>query len=112
MDSEEEEGPSDWIFDTVQTVFTSPTWEVPILNFVDEHCAAFHGEEENNIEHSRLHDAFRAVAEDLLVTHLSRVGVTTEQFVEACERGRNSRGINKNVWSQICAIDDFLTCTL
>ena len=78
-------------------------------NFVDENCASFNGEEENNFEHSRLHKVFCSIAENLLVEHLERVGITPEQFVEACQKERKGRSVNQRVWSQICAIDDFLT---
>ena len=86
---------------TLQTVYAQ--------NFVDENCFSFNQEEENNFEHARLHKLFCSIAENLLVEHLERVGITPEQFVKACESERKARTINQRVWSQICAIDDFLT---
>tara|TARA_B110000977_G_scaffold186261_1_gene251984 strand:- start:190 stop:708 length:519 start_codon:yes stop_codon:yes gene_type:complete len=98
-----------WIFDFVMDIFKAPTWEVPIMSFIDENCIVFDGELENKFAYSELHASFRDLAESLLESHLSEVSVTPEMFVKACEIGRNQRDVNKIVWNQISAIDDFVT---
>ena len=45
----------------------------------------------------------------MLETHLAEIGVTEEQFAEACEAGMDSRPENKNVFEKLIAVDDFLT---
>ncbi len=37
------------------------------------------------------------------------IGVSTQQFFDACLNGRNSRDINKVVYDRIIAMDDFQT---
>jgi hypothetical protein len=98
-----------WIFDFVMDIFKAPTWEVPIMSFIDENCIVFDGELENKFAYSELHASFRDLAESLLESHLSEVSVTPEMFVKACEIGRIQRDVNKIVWNQISAIDDFVT---
>ena len=98
-----------WIFDFVMDIFKAPTWEVPIMSFIDENCIVFDNEQENKFAYSELHASFRDLAESLLERHLEEVSVTPEMFVKACEVGRNQRDVNKIVWDQISAIDDFMT---
>lgn len=45
----------DWLFDYVMTIFTSPTWEVPIMTFIDDHCVVFDDDEENKFEYTTIH---------------------------------------------------------
>lgn len=52
---------------------------------------------------------FCVIAEKLLEQHLEEVGITAEQFVKACEWGRNRRDVNREVFDQLMAIDDFLS---
>lgn len=52
---------------------------------------------------------FRTLVESLLERNLAEIGVSGEQFVAACERARNTRDINKMVFDQIMAVDDFLS---
>lgn len=54
---------------------------------------------------------FCKLAEELLEQHLREIGVTSEQFVKACEWGRHRRDINRMVFDQIMAIDDYLSAS-
>jgi len=99
----------DWMFDYVMNVFRAPTWEAPIGTFIDENCTVFSDEEENKLAHKEIHEKFCVIAEKLLEQHLEEVGITPEQFVKACEWGRNRRDVNREVFDQLMAIDDFLT---
>jgi hypothetical protein len=37
----EEQTDADWLFDYLMEVFRSPTWEVPLMEFIDMHCVIF-----------------------------------------------------------------------
>ena len=37
----------EWVLDYVLTLLQSPSWEVPIMIFVDENCIVFDTEDEN-----------------------------------------------------------------
>lgn len=49
---------------------------------------------------------YRGLVDDLLATHLKEIGVTEEQFAEACEKGANNP-MNMHVFNTILAADDF-----
>lgn len=55
---------------------------------------------------------FKELVEGLLETHLTEIGVAPEDFVEICSTARNSRDVNKVVFDQILAVDDFLSACL
>ena len=105
----EDESAHDWVFDLVMTFFRSPEWDDRVMGFVDTHCNIFVNDEENKFEYTDVHDQFREHVERVITTELTTVGVSLEQFVEACEAARHSRDINKEVVEQILAMDDFLT---
>lgn len=53
----EGEGDSgDWLFDYMMSVFKAPTWEVPIMTFIDDNCIVFDSEEENKFAYTELHE--------------------------------------------------------
>ena len=52
---------------------------------------------------------FCTLVESLLEQHLNEIGVTGEEFVAVCQRARDGRDINKMVFEQIMAVDDFLS---
>lgn len=55
------------------------------MSFLDEKCIAFDGEEENKLEFTEIHNAFKKMVEELLEELMKDLGVTDEQFVKACE---------------------------
>lgn len=46
----------EWLFDFVMAIFRSPSWEVPIMTFIDENCVVFDNEEESKVSHSEVHE--------------------------------------------------------
>ena len=49
------DGEADWLFDYMMSVFKSPTWEVPIMMWIDDNCIVFDSEEENKFAYTDLH---------------------------------------------------------
>jgi hypothetical protein len=97
----------DWIFDFVMETFKSPIWEAPVMSFIDENCIVFDREDENKLAYSKLHDEFRDLVEELLVSKLNEVGISIEDFAYACEIARSKRGVNRAVFDQMLAVDDY-----
>lgn len=55
-------GPSDdWVFDSVVGYLCCPEWQVPLDNFIDEHCLVFDGEEENKLAYTDIHCRYRGM---------------------------------------------------
>jgi hypothetical protein len=45
---------------------SSPVWMAPVMQFVEHHCLVFDMEEENKIEYTLIHEAYREMIEQLL----------------------------------------------
>jgi len=98
----------DWIFDAVMQFFNSPEWDTPIMNFIDDKCIQFDNADENKLEYTMVHQSFVELIDQTLGTFLTRLGISEEEFVEACEKARSSRSINSQVVGQLQSMDDFL----
>jgi len=57
----------DWLFDYVMSVLKAPTWEVPIMTFIDDNCIVFDSEEENKFAYTELHEVLPSLAAHLAV---------------------------------------------
>ena len=64
----------------------SPRWKTPVMSFLDENCINFDNEEENKLEFTTIHVQFKRLVEGLLEELMRDLGVTDEQFVDACDK--------------------------
>jgi len=100
----------EWLSDYVAGVLKSPTWVVPIAQFVDDHCDLFDDLEENKIEYTACHDKFRQLVGDLLTAHLLEVSVPPEVFEEFSQRGiSKNQELHRVLVEQLLSVDDFVT---
>jgi len=84
------EDENDWFFDIIINFLRSPRWKTPIMSFLDEYCIIFDTEDENKLEYTPIHKNFKNLVEELIGCLLAELGVTQEQFMEACGKaGRN-----------------------
>eukprot|EP01029_Cantina_marsupialis_P030957 TRINITY_DN8663_c0_g2_i1.p1 TRINITY_DN8663_c0_g2~~TRINITY_DN8663_c0_g2_i1.p1 ORF type:complete len:442 (-),score=196.23 TRINITY_DN8663_c0_g2_i1:203-1528(-) len=104
---------SEWLFDYVMEVFLAPTWNIPIMSFIDEHCVCFDDEEENKLEYTLKHNEFCQLVESLVEDHLQEIGVDSETFLSTCTEKNMARvrenPIRRTVIETLLAIDDFVT---
>lgn len=96
------------MFESVVQFLRSPLWVNPIQSYIDEYCIVFDGAEECPLEFSNLHTGFCDVIDKILEEHLGDLGLTAEQFVEACDANKNKE-LNSLVSEYILALDDFPT---
>lgn len=99
----------DWIFDFVLQFLESDKFDASVMDFVDEKCDVFDDEDENKLIYTEIHREFCDHVEALIDSNLGEVGITTEMFVDSCEKARNSRDINSTVFERLVAMDDFQT---
>jgi len=99
----------DWIFDFVLQFLESEKFDASVMDFVDEKCDVFDDEDENKLIYTEIHREFCDHVEALIDSNLGEVGITTEMFVDSCEKARNSRDINSTVFERLVAMDDFQT---
>lgn len=93
----------------VAAIFRSPTWVSPISKFVDENCFTFEDQDENKLEYTLIHNAFKLLIDELLEAHLQELAVTPEQFERFCHHGMGgSNEFHKELVEQLLSVDDFL----
>ena len=103
----QQEGENDWFFDIIINFLRSPRWKTPIMSFLDEYCIVFDTEDENKLEYTKIHNDFKNIVEELIGHLLAELGVTQEQFMEACEKAYQNP-IHKRIVDQIVAVDNFV----
>lgn len=103
----------EWLSDYVVGFMKSPTWVVPIAQFMDDRCDLFDNVvdgDENKLEYTACHQQFQQLVGDLLTAHLLEVSVTTEMFDRFCHQGLNeNQELHRVLVEQLLAVDDFLT---
>jgi len=105
MSAENDE--SEWFFDMIIGFLRSPRWKTPVMSFLDENCIKFDAtEDENKLEFTTIHNSFKKMVEGLLEELMRELGVTDEQFVQACEKAAKNP-IHKKIVDQIMAVDNF-----
>lgn len=99
----------DWIFDYVLQFLESERFDASVMDFVDDNCEAFDSEDENKLIYTDIHREFKEHVEILIQSNLGELGISSDMFMEACERGRHGRDINTVVFERMIAMDDFMT---
>ncbi|XP_019643884.1 PREDICTED: cilia- and flagella-associated protein 36-like isoform X1 [Branchiostoma belcheri] len=101
-----------WVLDSVVQFLRSPTWTVPVMNFIEENCLVFDNDEENKLEYTEAHNQYKGMVEALLGSFMEDLGITEDQFTEGCKKellsaqaGTYPLGLFQQLW----AADNFLT---
>jgi len=93
----------------VAAIFRSPTWVSPISTFVDDNCGIFEDQEENKLEYTLIHNAFKKLIDELLEAHLIELNVTEDQFTRFAQHGlTGDNEFHRELVEQLLSVDDFL----
>lgn len=57
--AEDVEGDHDWLFDLMTEYLGSAEFSAAMMDFVDDHCEVFKGEDENKLEYTEIHNEFK-----------------------------------------------------
>eukprot|EP00696_Hemimastix_kukwesjijk_P011238 gnl/Hemi2/24116_TR8093_c0_g1_i1.p1 gnl/Hemi2/24116_TR8093_c0_g1~~gnl/Hemi2/24116_TR8093_c0_g1_i1.p1 ORF type:complete len:493 (-),score=200.12 gnl/Hemi2/24116_TR8093_c0_g1_i1:243-1721(-) len=106
--SQQQDHPSDWLFESVLQYITSPYWDLQVTAFIEKNCVVFDDEEENKLAYNQIHQRFIELVDSLLEGFLQDIGVSAMEFYEACRVGAERDPLNKQVFEMIMAVDDFL----
>lgn len=85
----------------------SPRWKAPVMSFLDDNCIIFDTEEENKLEYTTVHNNFKKLVEGLLDELMVELGVTNEQFYQACEKA-SGNPLHKKIVDQLVAVENFV----
>jgi hypothetical protein len=83
-------------------------WTNPVQSFIDDNCIFFSGADEIAFALTTVHEKFRELVDSVLQSQLTEMGIPAEQFIGACQKGKN-RELNTLVSEYILALDDFPT---
>lgn len=101
---------SEWLGDYVVAFLKSPSWTSPIEAFIRANVSVFNGSdlEDNKLEYTSLHTAFKNLIESLLAAHLLDVDVSPDEFAEIFEACCWNDARLEPVAAQLASVDDFL----
>lgn len=77
------------------------------MSFLDENCLVFDTEDENKLEYTAIHNYFKKIVDDLLSELMAELGVSQDQFLEACTKA-SANPLHKKIVDQITAVDNFV----
>ncbi|XP_043911207.1 cilia- and flagella-associated protein 36 [Protopterus annectens] len=74
----------EWIVESIAGLLGSSMWSLPVADFIEQNCSVFDTEEENKLSYTEIHQQYKELIERLLGGYLEEIGITEEQFLDAC----------------------------
>lgn len=98
---------SEWVVESIAGYLGSPEWVVPVTDFMEHKCTVFDDEDENKLSYTEIHEQYKQLVEKLLDTYMQEVGISEQQFVEACSSPFAKSKALQAVFQPVLATDDF-----
>ncbi|XP_052429038.1 cilia- and flagella-associated protein 36 [Carassius gibelio] len=97
---------SEWVLESIAGFLSSPDWLIPMAHFMDNKCSVFDDEDENKLSYTEIHHQYKQLVERLLENHMQEVGISEQQFLDACSSLSKTRTL-QTVFQPVLATDDF-----
>ncbi|TWW78347.1 Cilia- and flagella-associated protein 36 [Takifugu flavidus] len=102
----------EWVFESIVGYLSSPIWLIPINEFLETKSLAcilsvFDDEEENKLSYTDIHMQYKTLVERLLDNYMREVGISDQQFLDACTSPFAKSKTMQSVFQPILATDDF-----
>ncbi|XP_029449612.1 cilia- and flagella-associated protein 36 isoform X2 [Rhinatrema bivittatum] len=98
---------SEWVVESIFGFLSGPVWTVPVLDFVEQNCSVFDDEEENKLSYTEIHQEYKDLVEKLLEGYLQDIGITEEQFQDACKSPFAESHSLQTILQPVLAAEDF-----
>ncbi|KAK1170487.1 hypothetical protein AOXY_G7357 [Acipenser oxyrinchus oxyrinchus] len=98
---------SEWVVETIAGYLGSPDWIIPVTDFIEQKCTVFDDEDENKLAYTEIHQEYKEMVEKLLDSYTQEVGISEEQFLEACTSPLAQSKALQNVFRPVLAAEDF-----
>ncbi|XP_053316710.1 cilia- and flagella-associated protein 36 [Spea bombifrons] len=98
---------SEWVLESVLGFLSGPVWTGPVTDFMDHKCSVFDDDEENKLSYTEIHAEYRQLVEKLLESYLNEIGISEEQFQEACAAPLAHSPELQTVLHPVLAVEDF-----
>ncbi|CAI9623736.1 unnamed protein product [Staurois parvus] len=101
---------AEWVLDSVLAFLKWPLWTGPLTDFIEQKCSVFDDDdEENKLSYTEIHNEYKELVEKLIQEHLNEMGISEEQFQEACTAPFAHSPEVKSMLQPVFAIEDFVT---
>uniref|UniRef100_A0AAR2KIL9 Cilia- and flagella-associated protein 36 n=1 Tax=Pygocentrus nattereri TaxID=42514 RepID=A0AAR2KIL9_PYGNA len=98
---------SEWVVESIAGYLGSPEWVIPVTDFMEHKCSVFDDEEENKLTYTEIHQQYKQLVEKLLESYMQEVGISEQQFVEACSSPFAKSKTLQTLFQPVLATDDF-----
>ncbi|KAM3929905.1 cilia- and flagella-associated protein 36 isoform 2-T2 [Leptodactylus fuscus] len=99
---------AEWVLDSVLAFLGCPAWTVPVSGFIEHKCSVFDDEEENKLSYTEIHNEYKELVEKLIQEHLTEMGISEEQFQQACLSPLAHSPDIKSMLQSVVAVEDFV----
>ncbi|XP_069625023.1 cilia- and flagella-associated protein 36 isoform X1 [Ranitomeya imitator] len=99
---------AEWVLESVLAFLGCPAWSAPVSGFIEHKCSVFDDEEENKLSYTEIHNEYKDLVEKLIQEHLTEMGISEEQFQQACISPLTQTPDIKNMLQSVVAVEDFL----
>ncbi|XP_064173973.1 cilia- and flagella-associated protein 36-like isoform X1 [Anguilla rostrata] len=98
---------SEWVVESIAGYLGSPEWVIPVTDFMENKCTVFDDEDENKLTYTEIHQQYKDLVEKLLEHYMQEVGISEQQFSEACSSPFAKSKALQTVFQPVLATDDF-----
>ncbi|XP_044145723.1 cilia- and flagella-associated protein 36 isoform X1 [Bufo gargarizans] len=98
---------TEWVLESVLAFLGCPAWTVPVSGFIERQCSVFDDEEENKLSYTEIHNEYKILVEKLIHEHLNDMGISEEQFQQACLSPLANSPDVKMILQSVVAVEDF-----
>ncbi|XP_066516411.1 cilia- and flagella-associated protein 36 isoform X2 [Hoplias malabaricus] len=98
---------SEWVAESIAGYLGSPEWIIPVTDFMENKCSVFDDEEENKLTYTEIHHQYKQLVEKLLESYMQEVGISEQQFLEACSSPIVRSKTLQTLFQPVLATDDF-----
>ncbi|XP_075720616.1 cilia- and flagella-associated protein 36 isoform X2 [Rhinoderma darwinii] len=98
----------EWVLESVLAYLSCPAWTAPVCGFIEHKCSVFDDEEENKLSYTDIHNEYKELVEKLIQEHLTEMGISEEQFQQACLSSIAHSPDIKNMLQSVVAVEDFV----
>ncbi|KAM4041749.1 cilia- and flagella-associated protein 36 [Anomaloglossus baeobatrachus] len=99
---------AEWVLESVLAFLGCPAWTAPVSGFIEHKCSVFDDEQENKLSYTEIHNEYKDLVEKLIQEHLTEMGISEEQFQQACMSPLAQSPDIKNMLQSVIAVEDFL----
>lgn len=98
---------SEWVVESIAGYLGSAEWLIPLTDFIENKCSVFDDEEENKLSYTEIHQQYKQLVEKLLENYMQEVGVSEQQFLDACTSPCAKSKALQGLFQPVLATDDF-----